>query len=335
MKNSDKKISLTGDRPTGPLHLGHYIGSLVSRVQMQDEYLQYIMIADQQALTDNFDNPKKIQDNISNVVRSYLAAGIDPNKSVIFLQSQISALAELTIYFLNLVTLARLQRNPTLKQEIFQKGYKNDIPAGFLCYPISQAADILGFNADVIPVGEDQLPMIEQANEIVDKFNRIYSCNIFKRVSAKLTNSSRLIGIDGKAKMSKSLGNAIYLCDSTEEIKKKVFAMYTDPGHIKVTDPGKVEGNVVFAYLDEFAPNKQEVEELKVQYRNGGLGDMVIKRLLHKHLESFISPMRERYFSVEDGEITRIIQSGNNKANIVASHMLNLAKKAIGLNIYA
>jgi len=239
-----KKIILTGDRPSGCLHLGHYVGSLKNRVLLQDSYEQYVMIADVQALTDNFENPQKITQNVYEVAKDYLSVGLDPQKTTILIQSQIPQIAELTIYFLNLVSLGRLERNPTVKSEIAQKGYDDSIPAGFFCYPVSQAADITIFGAELVPVGDDQIPMIEQTNEIVRKFNRIYNTDCLKECKAYLSPSSRLVGIDGKAKASKSLGNAIYLSDSSEEVKRKVFQMYTDPNHIKLSDPGQVEGNV-------------------------------------------------------------------------------------------
>lgn len=249
-----KKIILTGDRPTGKLHLGHYVGSLVNRVKLQDEYEQYVMIADIQALTDNFENPGKIVDNLYEVALDYLSIGIEPGKSTIFIQSHIPELAELTVYYLNLVTLGRLERNPTVKSEIQQKGYDSSIPAGFLCYPVSQAADITAFKAEAVPVGEDQVPMIEQTNEIVRRFNRIYNTDCLKEAKPILSKTSRLVGIDGQSKASKSLGNAIFLSDTPEEIKRKVFLMFTDPAHLKISDPGKVEGNVVFEYLSAFHP---------------------------------------------------------------------------------
>ena len=255
-----KKRILTGDRPTGPLHLGHYVGSLQNRVRLQDQYDQYVMIADVQALTDNFDNPQKITSNVFELIKDYIAVGIDPDQTSIFIQSQIPEIAELTIYYLNLVSLGRLERNPTVKMEIAQKGYGDSIPAGFFCYPVNQAADISIFRAEIVPVGEDQVPMIEQTNEIVRRFNRIYGGEYLKECQALLSSFPRLVGIDGKAKASKSLNNAIFLSDLEEDIKKKILQMYTDPDHLKVSDPGKVEGNVCFAYLDIFHPDKEEVE---------------------------------------------------------------------------
>ena len=308
------KIILTGDRPTGKLHLGHYVGSLRNRVKLQNsgEFDEiYLMIADSQALTDNFDNPKKVRDNVLEIVLFYLACGIDPKKTNIFIQSQIPALTELTFYYMNLVTVARLHRNPTIKQEIKLRGFEESIPSGFLNYPISQAADITAFKATLVPVGEDQLPMIEQTREIVHSFNRIYGETLIypKELLPEEESAKRLPGIDGKAKMSKSLGNCIYLNDSDEEINKKVMQMYTDPDHIKVNDPGKIEGNVVFTYLDVFCennhfekylPDYKNLEELRNHYKNGGLGDVVIKKFLSKILCEVIKPIREKYFELSN-----------------------------------
>ena len=285
---SMKKIILTGDRPTGKLHLGHYVGSLANRIKLQDEYEQYIMIADIQALTDNFENPSKIVDNLYEVALDYLSVGIEPQKSTLFIQSHIPELAELTVYYLNLVTLGRLERNPTVKTEIQQKGYDSSIPAGFFCYPVSQAADITAFKAEAVPVGDDQVPMIEQTNEIVRRFNRIYNTDCLKEAKPILSKIPRLVGIDGQSKASKSLGNAIFISDTPEEIKRKVFLMFTDPTHLKISDPGKVEGNVVFDYLDAFHSDPQEVATLKAHYRKGGLGDSTIKNLLNTCLQTML-----------------------------------------------
>ena len=289
-----KPIILTGDRPTGPLHLGHYVGSLQNRVKLQPDYKQYLIIADSQALTDNYDNPSLVRENVMQVALDYLAVGLDPKESTFFIQSQIPELYELTCYFLNLVSVARLERNPTIKDEVRQKNMKDAIPAGFFCYPVSQAADILAFKADLVPAGEDQNPMIEQTNEIAKRFNFLYKQDVFKEVKSMVGAVGRLPGIDGKAKMSKSLGNAIFLGDSADEITRKVRLMYTDPNHLRVSDPGTVEGNVVFAFLDIFDPNKAEVEELKAHYRRGGLGDGVLKKRLTDILEGMIAPMRQR-----------------------------------------
>ena len=329
-----KKVILTGDRPTGVLHLGHYIGSLKNRVMLQDAYDQYVMIADIQALTDNFENPAQITKNVYEVAKDYLSIGIDPNKTTLLIQSQIPEIGELTVYYLNLVTLGRLERNPTVKTEIKQKGYGESIPAGFFCYPVSQAADITIFQAELVPVGADQIPMIEQANEIVRSFNRIYQTDCLKECKAYLSNAPRLIGIDGKAKASKSLNNAIFLSDSSDVIKQKVFQMFTDPGHIRVSDPGHVEGNVVFTYLDAFHPIKEEVESLKEHYRKGGLGDTTIKSLLNDTLQALLKPIREKRISLQDKDIKEILHEGTNKAHNVAKSTISKVREAMGLNYW-
>ncbi len=326
-----KKIILTGDRPTGKLHLGHYVGSLANRVKLQDTYDQYVMIADIQALTDNFEHPEKITQNVFEVARDYLAVGIDPTKSTILIQSQIPELAELTIYYMNLVTLGRLERNPTVKTEIAQKGYDDSIPAGFFCYPISQAADITAFKAEVVPVGEDQVPMIEQTNEIVRRFNRIYNTNCLKESKVLLSQTPRLVGIDGKGKAGKSTGNAIFLSDSAVDIKQKVFAMFTDPDHLKVSDPGKIEGNVVFAYLDAFHPDAAEVKSLKDHYSQGGLGDVTIKNILNETLQQLLGPMREKRESISHQEVLDMLREGTKKARLVAQATLQEVRSAIGI----
>ncbi len=329
-----KKRILTGDRPTGKLHLGHYIGSLQNRVKLQHEYEQYVMIADVQALTDNFEDPTKITENVFEVAKDYLSIGIDPAITTILIQSQIPEIAELTIYYLNLVTLGRLERNPTVKAEIQQKGYDDSIPAGFFCYPVSQAADITIFQAEVVPVGDDQVPMIEQTNEIVRRFNRIYNSEVLKECKAVLSKSSRLVGIDGKAKASKSLGNAIFLSDSAEEIKRKVFQMYTDPDHIKVSDPGKIEGNVVFAYLDAFNHNVEEVNELKAHYQRGGLGDTTIKNVLNTVLQELLTPIRERRMQYTNEEIRSVLENGTARARKVAATTIEKVRQAIGVKYF-
>lgn len=289
-----KEIILTGDRPTGKLHLGHYVGSLKNRVELQNTglYESYFMIADQQALTDNARNPEKIRNSLIEVALDYLAVGIDPTKSTIFVQSQLPELHELTMHYLNLVTVSRLQRNPTVKDEIKQKNFENSIPAGFFIYPVSQAADITAFKATLVPVGEDQLPMLEQAREIVRSFNNIYG-DILVEPEAMLPKKGcgRLPGLDGKAKMSKSLGNCIYLSDEPDDIRKKVMSMYTDPNHIRVEDPGQVEGNMVFTYLDTFCDDKEKVEEMKEHYRKGGLGDVKIKKFLMKFFKQNLNQL--------------------------------------------
>ncbi|MGC0371802.1 MAG: hypothetical protein DGJ47_000503 [Rickettsiaceae bacterium] len=329
-----KERILTGDRPTGKLHLGHYVGSLKNRVSLQDKYEQYVMVADVQALTDNFDNPKKITDNVFEVVKDYLSVGIDPSKTTIFIQSQIPQIAELTLYYMNLVSLARLERNPTVKSEIQQKGYGQSIPTGFFCYPISQAADITIFQAKVVPVGSDQIPMIEQTNEIVRRFNRIYQTSCLKECNYLLSHSSRLVGIDGKAKASKSLGNAIYLSDSPEDIKKKVFQMYTDPNHIKVSDPGNVDGNVVFAYLDAFHEDKEEVSRLKSHYKKGGLGDTTIKNILNETLQNLLAPIKEKRANISDEQVQEVLKIGTSRASNVAEKTMQMVRNSIGLKYY-
>ncbi len=345
-----KKIILTGDRPTGRLHLGHYVGSLKNRVELQNsnEFDEiFIMIADAQALTDNFDNPKKVRDNVMEVALDYLAVGIDPKKTNIFIQSEISELTELTFYYMNLVTLSRLQRNPTVKNEIALRGFEKSIPVGFLNYPISQAADITAFEATCVPVGEDQLPMIEQTREIVRSFNNIYGEVLTEPdvILPKNELARRLPGIDGKAKMSKSLGNCIYLADSEEEVRKKVMSMYTDPDHIRIEDPGKVEGNVVFTYLDVFAkdedfakylPEYKNLDELKNKYRQGGLGDVVIKKFLNNILQDYLKPIRERrqYFSEHIEDVYDILKRGTEVAQSRASKTLEKVKNAMKIDYF-
>jgi len=333
----DKEITiLTGDRPTGPLHLGHYVGSLLNRVALQEKYKQYIIIADVQALTDNWEHPEKLKKNILEVALDYLAVGIDPNKSTIFIQSMIPQIAELTIFYLNLVTVARLKRNPTVKTEIQQKGFGESLPAGFFVYPVSQAADITVVKGNLVPVGEDQLPMIEQTNEIVRSFNRIYNCDVLVEAEALIPKFARLPGIDGQAKMGKSLGNAIFLSDPMDVVVEKVMSMYTDPGHIRVEDPGKIEGNVVFTYLDVFAPDSAEVEELKTHYQRGGLGDVKLKRRLIEILNTFLEPIRERRKQLaKDPEyVMNILHEGTQKALAVAEQTLQEVRKAMQLNYY-
>ena len=288
-----KKIALTGDRPTGPLHLGHYVGSLKNRVALQETCTQFVMLADAQALTDNAENPQKVRENVVEVALDYLAVGIDPDKTTIYIQSLIPQIPELTMYLLNLVTWNRLKHNPTVKQEILHKGYGESIPAGFMVYPVSQAADITIVKADIVPVGEDQLPMIEQTNELVRHFNRIYKTDALREVQALIPKFARLSGIDGKAKMSKSLGNAIYLSDPADAVMKKVKSMYTDPNHLRVEDPGKVEGNPVFEYLDAFGTDIAAIDALKAHYQRGGLGDSVVKKYLTEVLQTFLDPIRQ------------------------------------------
>ncbi|AHZ86119.1 tryptophan--tRNA ligase [Bdellovibrio bacteriovorus] len=330
-----KPIILTGDRPTGPLHLGHYVGSLKNRVDLQDSHDQYIIIADVQALTDNYDDTTKVRDNILQVTLDYLAAGIDPAKSTIFVQSELPELFEMTTYFMNLVTVARLERNPTVKTEIQQKNLEKSLPAGFLTYPVSQAADILGFKANLVPAGEDQNPMIEQTNEIAQRFNHIYKTDFFKPVKGMPGVAGRLPGIDGKAKMSKSLGNAIYLSDDADTIKKKVQKMYTDPGHIRIEDPGKVEGNVVFSFLDVFDPRKEEVAALKEHYQRGGLGDGTLKVRLTEVLNTIIAPMRERraQYAQDPQAVLKICKEGSLKAQEKTRQTLKEMKAIMGVGL--
>jgi tryptophanyl-tRNA synthetase len=329
-----KKTILTGDRPSGRLHLGHYIGSLQSRLKLEAQFDQFVMVADVQALTDNFENPEKITENVYEVAKDYIAVGLDPEKTTFLIQSQVPEITELTIYFLNLVTLGRLERNPTVKTEIQQKGFESSIPAGFFCYPVSQAADIAIFQAELVPVGDDQLPMIEQTNEIVRRFNRIYTTECLKECQAYLSHASRLIGIDGKAKASKSLNNTIFLGDTPQEIKQKVFSMFTDPNHLKVSDPGQVEGNVVFAYLDAFHPDKAEVAELKAHYQRGGLGDVTIKNLLNQTLQDLLTPIRERREALNHDDIKEMLFQGTNKARKKAQNTMEQVRFAMGLDYF-
>lgn len=334
-----KEIILTGDRPTGKLHVGHYIGSLKKRVSMQNsgKYDSYIMIADQQALTDNARDPEKIKNSLIQVALDYLAVGLDPKKSTIFVQSQIPALAELNLYYLNLVTVSRLERNPTVKAEIQQKHFERSIPAGFFTYPVSQAADITAFKANLVPVGDDQEPMLEQTREIVRTFNSIYGEVLVEPQGVFAPKGSgRLPGLDGNTKMSKSLNNAIYLSDDADTLRKKVMSMYTDPNHIHVEDPGKVEGNMVFTYLDIFDKDKDKVAELKEQYRAGGLGDVKIKRYLNEVLEAELGPIRARReeFAKDIPAVYAMLKEGSEKANEVANKTLEEVRRAIGVNYF-
>lgn len=326
MSNVDQRpIILTGDRPTGQLHLGHFVGSLRSRVGLQDSHHQHLLLADAQALTDNADNPDKVRRNILEVALDYLAVGIDPTKTTICVQSCLPALNELTMLYLNFVTVARLERNPTIKSEIQMRGFERDIPAGFLCYPVAQAADITAFKATVVPVGEDQIPMIEQTNEIVRRINRQIGQDLLPECKALLSNMARLPGFDGKAKMSKSLGNTIVLNASDKDIKKAVNAMYTDPNHLRIEDPGQVEGNIVFTYLDAFDPNKEEVEELKAHYRRGGLGDGTVKKRLESVLKELITPIRERReeLAKDPDYIMDVLRQGTDKCRLITQQTLD------------
>lgn len=328
------KIVLTGDRPTGPLHLGHYVGSLKNRVELQKNATQYVMIADVQALTDHAEQPEKVRRSVIEIALDYLAVGIDPTQTTIFIQSLVKPLFELTLYYLNLVTWNRLKHNPTVKQEIVAKKYEESIPAGFLIYPVSQAADITAFKANLVPVGEDQLPMIEQTNEIVRHFNRIYKTNVLVECEALIPKMARLPGTDGKAKMSKSMGNCIYLSDSEKTISEKVKGMYTDPGHLRVEDPGKVEGHPVFIYLDAFDPEKDIVEEMKAHYQRGGLGDSVVKKRLNDVLQAFLEPIRKRReeYAKDISSVMRMLQSGTERANTTAQQTLTEVRKAMFLD---
>ena len=331
------KIILTGDRPTGALHLGHYIGSLKNRVQLQDEYQSYILIADQQALTDNWKNPAILKENIFEIMLDYLAVGIDPNRATICLQSQLPVISELTLYYLNLVTVNRLQHNPTIKTEIKERGFEKSLPCGFFMYPVNQAADITAFKAHLVPAGEDQKPMIEQTNEIVRNFNRIYKCEVLVEceILSPKGQGGRLTGTDGKSKMSKSLGNAIYLGDSEKQLKKKINSMYTDPLKIHIDDHGHIEDHAPFMYLDLFCPDSQkhEIEELKLQYQQGGLGDGTVKSKLFEILNEKLAPIRERRkeFAQDRSEVLKVLQKGTQKAQEVTQKTLEQVKKAMQL----
>ena len=346
-----KNIILTGDRPKGKLHLGHYVGSLRERVKIQESgnYDEmYIMIADAQALTDNHDNPEKIRENIIEVALDYLSVGLNPDKVTIFIQSQVPELTELTFFYMNLVTVSRLETNPTVKSEIKLRDFNTSIPVGFMTYPISQAADITAFKANIVPVGEDQLPMIEQTREIVRSFNNTYKKEVLVEPKAVLPDNEvclRLPGTDGKAKMSKSLGNCIYLSDKTEDVKKKVMSMYTDPDHIKIEDPGKIEGNCVFTYLDAFCndehftkylPEYKNLDELKAHYQKGGLGDVKIKKFLFNVIEEVLTPIREKRKMYENKieEVYNILEQGSIKAKEKASTTLKEVKEAMKINYF-
>lgn len=344
------KIILTGDRPTGRLHVGHYVGSLRQRVQLQNSGAYdkvYIMIADAQALTDNAEHPEKVRKNIIEVALDYLACGLDPAKSILFIQSMVPQLTELTFYYMNLVTVSRLQRNPTVKNEIKMRNFEASIPTGFFCYPISQAADITAFRATVVPVGEDQLPMLEQCKEIVHKFNSVYGETLVDPDIMLPQNDAclRLPGIDGKAKMSKSLGNCIYLSDEPEDIKKKVMSMYTDPDHVRVEDPGKIEGNTVFTYLDAFSteehfakflPDYANLDELKAHYKRGGLGDVKVKNFLNNVLQDVLEPIRERrhYWEQRIPEVYEILRAGSKEAEAAAAATLHDVREAMRINYF-
>ncbi|MES2623051.1 MAG: tryptophan--tRNA ligase [Patescibacteria group bacterium] len=336
MKKTNETIALTGDRPTGRLHLGHYVGSIQNRIEMQKTADHaFYMIADVQALTDNAHNPEKVSENVIEVIMDNIACGVDPKKTTFFIQSQIPEIAEMTVLFLNLVTVARLKRNPTVKSEMKQKGFGEDVPAGFLSYPVSQAADILFLRATKVPVGEDQLPVIEQTNELVKKFNSIYG-DFFAEAKPVLSDAGRLVGTDGQAKASKSLNNAIYLSDEDDVIAKKVMGMYTDPNHIKVEDPGKVEGNTVFTYLTIFDSRTEEVEELKKQYKKGGLGDVVLKKRLIQVLQDLIGPIRERRKLLEKDKkaVMKIVEKGTKKVQGMAKAYMDEMKTHMGIGYF-
>ena len=345
-----KQIILTGDRPTGNLHVGHYVGSLAERVKLQNsgKYDEiYIMIADAQALTDNAEHPERVRQNIMKVALDYLAVGLDPEKSNIFIQSMVPQLTELTFYYMNLVTVSRVQRNPTVKAEIQMRNFEASIPVGFFCYPISQAADITAFNATAVPVGEDQEPMLEQCREIVHKFNTVYGETLTMPQIVLPSNNAcmRLPGTDGKAKMSKSLGNCIYLADPEEVVREKIMSMYTDPDHIRVQDPGKLEGNTVFTYLDafcrpehfaEFLPDYQNLDELKAHYQRGGLGDVKVKKFLNNVMQSLLSPMRERRAQWEGHlpEVYEILKKGSEIAAETAQGTLDRVRHAMKIDYF-
>lgn len=330
------EIILTGDRATGPLHLGHYVGSLKQRVSLQSTHEQTILVADMQGLTDNAHNPTKVSSNILNVVADYLAVGIDPTQTTICLQSQLPALAELTMYYSNLVSIARLERNPTVKNEIKAKGFERSIPTGFFTYPISQAADITAFKATLIPVGDDQLPMLEQTNEIVRKVNKLAGKIILEECRPLLSNASRLPSTDGKNKMSKTMGNAINLGASEKEINAAVKAMYTDPSHLRVEDPGQVEGNIVFTYLDAFHPDKKYIDSLKSHYRRGGLGDGTTKKILEECLQDMLQPIREKRaeYLNDKAQLINILKKGSQVARENSEKVLFDVRGIFGLNIF-
>lgn len=335
-RQNNERIVMTADRPTGKLHLGHYVGSIQNRLSLQEKYSKcFYMVADIQALTDNASNPDKVRNNVLEIALDNLAAGVDPARTTFFIQSEIPEIAELTILFMNLVTLARLRRNPTVKSEMKQKGYGENVPAGFLTYPVSQTADILVTKASIVPVGEDQLPVIEQANEIIEKFNTLYK-PVFQKIEPIISVTPRLIGLDGGAKMSKSLDNAIYLSDTPEIIEKKVMSMYTDPNHIHVDDPGKVEGNTVFTYLDIFDSLKDEIEALKIQYRTGGLGDVVLKKRLASVLINILAPIQERreYLARDPKQVMGILAEGTKKTRLVAAETMREVRAALKIDYF-
>lgn len=334
VKLQNKRI-LTGDRPTGPLHLGHYVGSLKQRVELQSKYETYLLIADVQAFTDNFETPEKVSKNVFEVALDYLAVGIDPERTTIVVQSAVPEIAELTVLFMNLVTLGQLEQNPTVKTEIREKHFKGGVPVGFLAYPVSQAADITAFGAELVPVGEDQLPMIEQTREIVRKFNRLYGKTLVEP-KALLSKFPRLPGTDGKEKMSKSLGNVINLSDTAAEVKRKVMGMYTDPTRLRATDPGHVEGNPVFTYLDAFDPDAGRVTDMKAQYRAGTVGDVAVKNHLAQILNDFLDPIRERRaaYAKKPKEVMQMLEKGIVRGREVAGKTMDAVRRAMGIEYW-
>jgi len=336
MTNTNLKRILTGDRPTGKMHLGHFVGSLENRVKLQDDYETFIMVADVQALTDNYDNPQKIAENILETTIDNLAVGLDPKKVTFFIQSQIPEIAELTIYFMNLVTHNQVLRNPTVKNEIAQKSFGESVPFGFVAYPISQAADILFLRANLVPVGDDQAPMLELTSEIAQRFNKTYKTDLFPKVEGYYSKAGRLVGTDGNAKMSKSIGNTIFLSDSEENVVAKVRRMYTDPNRIRPTDPGTVEGNPVFIYHDLFNKNKEEIEDLKTRYREGKVGDVEVKQKLAGAINLFLAPIRERRKMYEQNPqlVIDILKEGTAKVREEAKITMQMTKEAMGINYF-
>ncbi|MET3332350.1 MULTISPECIES: tryptophan--tRNA ligase [Bradyrhizobium] len=326
-------VILTGDRATGPLHLGHYVGSLKNRVALQTTHRQYLLLADTQALTDNAHNPSRVRDNVLEIATDYLAVGIDPNQSTICLQSHLPALADLTLLYMNFVTVARLERNPTIKDEIQARGFDRDIPAGFLCYPVAQAADITGFKATIVPVGQDQAPLVEQTNEVVRRINRQAGVDVLPEAHALIPRVGRLPGIDGKAKMSKSQGNTVQLSATADEIREAVRRMFTDPNHLKASDPGCVEGNVVFTYLDAFDEDHITVEDLKARYIRGGLGDSIVKKRLEDVLQALLAPIRDRRCALarDPGYVLQVVKHGTARAREITDTTLRDVRAALGL----
>jgi len=331
--SATRPVILTGDRTTGPLHLGHYVGSLKNRVTLQTTHQQYLLLADVQGLTDNAHNPGRVRDHVLEIATDYLAVGIDPSLTTICVQSHLPALADLTLLYMNYVTVARLERNPTIKDEIQARGFGRDIPAGFLCYPVAQAADITGFKATIVPVGDDQAPMIEQTNEVVRRINRQAGVDVLPEARALIPRVGRLPGIDGKGKMSKSQGNAIPLSATVDEIRESVRRMFTDPNHIKASDPGRVEGNIVFAYLDAFDEDNVAVEDLKARYIRGGLGDSLVKKRLEDVLQTLLAPIRDRRRALarDPGHVLQVVKGGTARAREITDATLREVRTALGL----